>query len=94
LDLLEQRVVVLEEELQELLLMAPLALVVVLDCVWLIGATLRGRTLRQQRSCKRSGDAGDEDGENESAHKASTEVMVVIVPWRLYALPWKRNLVT
>ena len=46
---------VLEEELEELLLMAPLALVVILDCVGLVGGGLRRGALRNEGGCKGRG---------------------------------------
>jgi hypothetical protein len=66
LNFLEQRVVVFEKEREEFLLMAPLALVVVLDGVGLAGRALRGCALRVKRG-ERRGEEKREEGEEESA---------------------------
>jgi hypothetical protein len=71
--------VILEEELEEFLLMAPLAFVVVLDGVGLVGAGLRRRTLRRQGSCKGSSKDDGENDKNDPAHKASMDTMEAIV---------------
>src|ERR1039458_6729578 len=78
LDLLEQRIVVLEEERLELGLMAPLALVVVLDGVGLIRADLRRRALGLERGGKGSGEENGENGEQNPAHGASLKRMVAL----------------
>src|SRR5215472_2395515 len=48
-DLLEQRIVVLQKQLQKFLLATPLHLVVVLDRIRLTGGALRWRPLSEQR---------------------------------------------
>src|ERR1035437_855843 len=82
LNLLQQGVVILQEELQELCLMAPLALVVVLDGVRLVGANLRRRALCCQR-CGQQRSGKDNGGDNENNEKNpahGTSLIESIVP--------------
>src|SRR5271170_5175576 len=51
-DLLKQRVMVLEEEVQKLLLMSPLDLVVILNGIRSIGRALRWRALGKEWNCR------------------------------------------
>ena len=71
LDFLEQGVVIFEEEIEELRLMAPLALVVILHGVGLVCTALGWSALGQKRSGERSGKNHGEKGEENSAHEAS-----------------------
>ena len=82
---------ILQEELQKLLLMAPLALVIILNGVGLAGSALRRRALRNKRGGKRKCKNKSENGEKQPAHKASTENLLPIVSRRLYAHFWERD---
>src|SRR5262249_20654373 len=62
---------VLEKQIDELLLMAPLHLVVVLHSVRLVGSALRRRALCHKRHCKGNSQDHQYNCKKRSAHSAS-----------------------
>src|SRR5271170_4417121 len=66
-DLLEERVMVFEKEVEELPLMSPLGFVVELDGVGRVGGPLRRSSLGENRECGGS----EKEGEQETLHGGS-----------------------